>query len=163
MKKFKVLAIITCAVTLNSSLVFAHSGRTDANGGHYNRSTGVYHYHNGGSSSSSSSTSSSSSSSSKSTSTNTTTAPKVRYINVTVNGESLDFDTKPFVDENGRTMVPIAKIAEIFNAITEFDAITNTVTIKDADTTIGYSYWWKINVNKWWNYHYWHKSCYEKW
>lgn len=27
---------------------FTHSGRTDSNGGHYNRSTGEYHYHNGG-------------------------------------------------------------------------------------------------------------------
>jgi len=27
--------------------VFAHSGRTDANGGHWNRSTGEYHYHTG--------------------------------------------------------------------------------------------------------------------
>lgn len=26
----------------------AHPGRTDANGGHYNRKTGEYHYHNGG-------------------------------------------------------------------------------------------------------------------
>ena len=25
-----------------------HSGRTDANGGHYNRKTGQYHYHGGG-------------------------------------------------------------------------------------------------------------------
>ena len=38
--------------------VFAHSGRTDANGGHWDRSTGTYHYHTGeyaGQSSSSSS------------------------------------------------------------------------------------------------------------
>ena len=27
---------------------YTHSGRTDANGGHYNRKTGTYHYHNGG-------------------------------------------------------------------------------------------------------------------
>ena len=26
---------------------FAHSGGTDANGGHYNRKTGEYHYHHG--------------------------------------------------------------------------------------------------------------------
>lgn len=30
------------------TLGFAHSGRTDSNGGHVNRSTGEYHYHNGG-------------------------------------------------------------------------------------------------------------------
>lgn len=27
---------------------FAHSGRTDSNGGHWDYSTGTYHYHNGG-------------------------------------------------------------------------------------------------------------------
>ena len=29
------------------SLTLAHSGRTDGKGGHYNRSTGEYHYHHG--------------------------------------------------------------------------------------------------------------------
>lgn len=44
-KKFFILLL----VILNISLVsFAHSGRTDANGGHYDRSTGEYHYHNSG-------------------------------------------------------------------------------------------------------------------
>ena len=28
-------------------LVFAHPGRTDANGGHWDRSTGEYHFHSG--------------------------------------------------------------------------------------------------------------------
>lgn len=32
---------------------FAHGGRTDANGGHWDRKTGTYHYHNGGHSASS--------------------------------------------------------------------------------------------------------------
>ncbi len=44
MKKFLslILALImVCSITL------AHSGRTDANGGHHNRSTGEYHYHHG--------------------------------------------------------------------------------------------------------------------
>lgn len=36
--------LISCIATV---LVFAHGGRTDANGGHYNRSTGEYHYHHG--------------------------------------------------------------------------------------------------------------------
>ena len=44
----KVLLILTITITffigyINSSS--AHSGRTDSNGGHYNRSTGEYHYH----------------------------------------------------------------------------------------------------------------------
>ena len=46
----------------------AHSGRTDSNGGHWDRKRGTYHYHNGGGSSSSSSSSSRSSSSSSSSS-----------------------------------------------------------------------------------------------
>lgn len=29
------------------SIAAAHSGRTDSSGGHYNRSTGEYHYHHG--------------------------------------------------------------------------------------------------------------------
>ena len=29
------------------SITLAHPGRTDGNGGHYNRSTGEYHYHHG--------------------------------------------------------------------------------------------------------------------
>lgn len=29
-------------------LSYTHSGRTDKNGGHYNRKTGEYHYHNSG-------------------------------------------------------------------------------------------------------------------
>lgn len=35
---------ISCVATI---LVFAHGGKTDANGGHYDRSTGEYHYHHG--------------------------------------------------------------------------------------------------------------------
>ena len=46
MKKLKILLII--AIFLLIPLVaLAHSGRTDSNGGHYNRSTGEYHYHHG--------------------------------------------------------------------------------------------------------------------
>lgn len=29
------------------SIIYAHQGRTDGYGGHYNRSTGTYHYHSG--------------------------------------------------------------------------------------------------------------------
>ena len=43
--------LLICIVLLTLSLfdtLKAHSGRTDSNGGHYNRSTGEYHYHNSG-------------------------------------------------------------------------------------------------------------------
>lgn len=46
MRLLKLLvAIVLC---LNITLVaFAHPGRTDSSGGHYNNSTGEYHYHHG--------------------------------------------------------------------------------------------------------------------
>lgn len=34
-------------ISLSNLTVFAHSGGTDSAGGHYNRSTGEYHYHHG--------------------------------------------------------------------------------------------------------------------
>lgn len=40
--KTKILAVL---LLLASSLAFAHSGGTDANGCHYNHKTGGYHCH----------------------------------------------------------------------------------------------------------------------
>ena len=45
--------LILLSLVLTSGMLFydsahTHSGRTDANGGHYNRKTGEYHYHNSG-------------------------------------------------------------------------------------------------------------------
>jgi len=37
--------IMVFAVTCTSLSAGAHSGRTDASGGHMNHKTGVYHYH----------------------------------------------------------------------------------------------------------------------
>ncbi len=150
MKKLKLVAVIAILTVLNSNLVYGHSGRTDSNGGHTDKSTGQYHYHNGGSSSSTSSSSSTNTSSTSSTNTSSTTktTSTPRKIYVSVNGENVSFDTAPFVDNNGRTMVPIAKIAEIFEASTSWDNSTNTVTIQKEDTIItlkiGEN---KINVN----------------
>lgn len=47
----KLLCVITTIIFLLTLTVlcFAHSGRTDANGGHFDHSTGEYHYHNGNS------------------------------------------------------------------------------------------------------------------
>lgn len=46
MKKMFDLLIV---LFITSLLSFGHGGRTDKNGGHYNRKTGDYHYHNSGS------------------------------------------------------------------------------------------------------------------
>lgn len=45
MKRF--LAFVFAFLLLISPAALAHSGGTDANGGHYDRSTGEYHYHHG--------------------------------------------------------------------------------------------------------------------
>lgn len=48
----KIIAPILVLTLMASPFVaYAHSGNTDANGGHTDSSTGQYHYHNGGDSS----------------------------------------------------------------------------------------------------------------
>lgn len=49
MKTNKLLSLILCAVAIFSIpvIVFAHPGRTDEYGGHYDWKTGEYHYHHG--------------------------------------------------------------------------------------------------------------------
>lgn len=44
-KKFSILIIIM--ITFSTVISLAHGGKTDDNGGHYDRSTGEYHYHHG--------------------------------------------------------------------------------------------------------------------
>lgn len=46
MKK-KYITIILIIILLTNSISFSHSGKTDSNGGHYDSSTGEYHYHHG--------------------------------------------------------------------------------------------------------------------
>lgn len=51
MRNKKVLITITLLSILCIACIFtafAHSGRTDSSGGHWNNSTGTYHYHCGG-------------------------------------------------------------------------------------------------------------------
>ena len=47
MKK-RILALVVILLVAFPLLVLAHSGGTDANGGHYDHSNGTYHYHNSG-------------------------------------------------------------------------------------------------------------------
>lgn len=48
--KIIIIIIISVIIFINTfTISLAHPGRTDSNGGHYDRSTGEYHYHNGGS------------------------------------------------------------------------------------------------------------------
>lgn len=43
----KLIVFISMLIVLLTSTIFAHSGRTDRFGGHYNHKTGEYHYHHG--------------------------------------------------------------------------------------------------------------------
>lgn len=43
----KILPMILCILLLIPLTIQAHSGRTDASGGHYDHQTGEYHYHHG--------------------------------------------------------------------------------------------------------------------
>ena len=45
--RFRTLVTMLLTVTTFISISHAHPGRTDSKGGHYNRSTGEYHYHHG--------------------------------------------------------------------------------------------------------------------
>lgn len=45
--KLKVIGTATALALICSSILYAHSGRTDSSGGHYNKKTGTYHYHSG--------------------------------------------------------------------------------------------------------------------
>lgn len=46
-KTYKNIIIFIILILSLPSIVFAHKGRTDSNGGHTDRSTGEYHYHHG--------------------------------------------------------------------------------------------------------------------
>lgn len=77
MKLKRLLAAALLVLFLPASVGLAHPGRTDSNGGHWNHSTGTYHYHNGGGSSGSSGKSSSSSGSSGKSSSSKAAKPMI--------------------------------------------------------------------------------------
>lgn len=45
--KLKIIILIILLILIAPLLSYSHSGRTDSSGGHYDRSTGEYHYHHG--------------------------------------------------------------------------------------------------------------------
>lgn len=44
---FNVICIASLCISILTPIISAHSGKTDASGGHYNDYTGEYHYHHG--------------------------------------------------------------------------------------------------------------------
>ena len=43
----KAICIVALCIFILTPIISAHSGKTDSSGGHYDRSTGEYHYHHG--------------------------------------------------------------------------------------------------------------------
>ena len=55
-----------------------------------------------------------------------------KEINVTVDGKTVEFtDAKPYVDENGRTMVPLRPVADAIGIHVEWDRRTKTAVFSD--------------------------------
>lgn len=52
-----------------------------------------------------------------------------KEIKISIDGKAVEFDAKPFVDSNNRTLVPIRAVSEMLNAKVDWDGQTQTVTI----------------------------------
>lgn len=63
------------------------------------------------------------------TTTNDNSIKVSQYVSVQVNGQPLQSDVKPFVNADGRTMLPIRAIAEALGADVKWDAATQTATL----------------------------------
>ncbi len=63
------------------------------------------------------------------TTTNDNSIKVSQYVSVQVNGQPLQSDVKPFVNADGRTMLPIRAIAEALGADVKWDEATQTATL----------------------------------
>lgn len=75
------------------------------------------------------------------TTTNDNSIKVTQYVSVSVNGQPLQSDVKPFVNGDGRTMLPIRAIAEALGAQVQWDEASQTATLtlgpKVVKVTIG--------------------------
>ncbi|MHA7967616.1 stalk domain-containing protein [Paenibacillus sp. CAU 1782] len=152
MKVFaKTGVIVLTVMLLFTTVASAHSGRTDANGGHNcsqkSKDKGLctgYHYHNSGKSSGGSSSSSGTSSGSESSSSskgNTTgsnssssgsKSSAAQYskssVQLYVNDKQVALKTSPLLKDN-TNYFPIKETAEALGATAEWDSAKSTLTI----------------------------------
>ncbi|GAA0134043.1 hypothetical protein YSY43_08830 [Paenibacillus sp. YSY-4.3] len=155
MKKIIALVVSLTLLLSAQTSVLAHSGRTDANGGHNcsekSKQKGLcsgYHYHNSGttnSSSKSTSTKSSSTSTNKSSSSSKTgtssknAAPKKGYttvdITLIVNGSVVPLEQKAVI-VNGTVLIPLKNLFDALGATLEWDQATKKITASKGDTSV---------------------------
>lgn len=142
MKRKMISSSIALILLFSSSSVYAHPGRTDANGGHtcwtncskWGLEYGEYHYHNGGKSSSSSSSPASNSSSKKSSTPKSSTPKpkspsyKTSGLKVYVNGQKIAFNSEPVIYQN-TNLVPLREIANSLGASITYDQETGTIGV----------------------------------
>ncbi|MEA3422601.1 MAG: copper amine oxidase N-terminal domain-containing protein, partial [Bacillota bacterium] len=60
-------------------------------------------------------------------------------VKVWVENNDIQFDAKPFIDENDRTLIPVRFVSEALGAEVTWDQDNEEVTIKDNDTIINLS------------------------
>lgn len=63
------------------------------------------------------------------TATNNNAITVTQYVSVMINGQPLQSDVKPFVNADGRTMLPIRAISEALGAQVQWDNTTQTATL----------------------------------
>ncbi|MCR8656717.1 copper amine oxidase N-terminal domain-containing protein [Paenibacillus endoradicis] len=141
-KTIQLFMVIILSIALLVPTTAAHSGRTDANGGHNcsekSKSKGLctgYHYHSGSSSTSSSSSSSNSStkkSNSSSSKSKTTTVKKAEYekssVTLYVNDVLVKLDNDILVKENSNYF-PVRDVVKAIGATLEIDKTADVIKI----------------------------------
>jgi hypothetical protein len=70
------------------------------------------------------------------TTTNDNSIKVTQYVSVMVNGQPLQSDVKPFVNADGRTMLPVRAIAEALGATVQWDEATQTATLTLGEKTV---------------------------
>ena len=74
----------------------------------------------------------------------TTTSFAQLPLRVVVNGDRVNFpDAEPFIDDNGRTQVPVRFVSKTLGAEVGWEGSTKTVTISQGDKEIKDSNWKK--------------------
>ena len=128
-KAFKSISLIFLILSMSFTSL-AHPGRTDANGGHYDKKTGEYHYHN---------SQSSSDNLSEKNESDIIVSLQIDNPWMRVKGVSTEIDsgrgTNPVV-LNGRTLVPIRAIIEAFGGYVGWEESSQTVILVLEDDTI---------------------------